>query len=393
MAVVHARQDRRPLIVLMSALAFLAPVLASPLTFDRYRLPVVACAALLAGLVVSTAPVLAPRRGLAFTGLLALLLAPLLPGAWTAAIARTDTTAGAARAWCEANLRADELTLLEPYAPRLLSLREAAQQANTPLAESASPAWRERMRTRRAWAALPLPTLVAGRCAVTVHTADGRTQDVTVFEHASDFDRVLYDDRLLAGVDVVITSSAQRARFEADSARYSDACAFYRTLDVHYPVAARFESDAQHSGPAITIHRRSRSAPAPAPLPLAWWTERIPEAARSAATRVHVANDTLSAHPAADANGEPALWESLAYAMIQLDRPSPAQRLMLAELWVKPYSQWACLLAVESSVGVNDWRAVRDAVSRTRAASRGAALDPALLEREREAQLRLRARK
>ncbi|MCE9627390.1 MAG: glycosyltransferase family 39 protein [Candidatus Eisenbacteria bacterium] len=409
MAVVHAKQDRRALIVLACALAFLAPVLVSPLTFDRYRLPVVACAALLAGLVVSTAPVLTPRRGVAFAGLLVLLLGPLVPNAWTAAIARTGTTAGEARAWCESNLRADELTLLEPYAPRLLSLREAAQQANTPLAESASPAWRERMRTRRAWAALPLPTLVAGRCVVTVHTADGRTQDVTVFEHASDFDRVLYDERLLAGVDVVITSSAQRARFEADSVRYADACAFYRTLDAHYPVAARFESDAQHSGPAITIHRRSATAPAPAPLPLDWWTERIPEPARAAAARVHLPDDTLSSHPAVDAAGEPTPWvraltplytmqlaqftESLAYAMIQLDRPAPAQRLMLAELWVKPYSQWACLLAVESSVGMNDWRAVRDAVARTRAAVRGAALDPALVEREREALTRLAAKR
>lgn len=409
MAVVHARQDRRPLLVLACALAFLAPVLASPLTFDRYRLPVVACAALLAGLVVSTAPVLAPRRGPAFMGLLALLLAPLLPGAWTAAVARTGTTAGAARAWCEANLRADELTLLEPYAPRLLSLSEAATQANSPLAESASPEWRERMRTRRAWAALPLPTLVAGRCVVTVHTADGRAEDVTVFEHASDFDRVLYDERLLAGVDVVITSSAQRARFEADSVRYADACAFYRTLDAHYPVAARFESDARTSGPVITVHRRGENAPVPAPLPLDWWTERIPEAFRAAASRVHRLDDTTTVHAARDANGEPTPWvralaplyatqlatftESLAYAMIQLDRAAPAQRLMLAGLWVQPHSQWACLLAVESSVGVGDWPAVRDAVARTRAAVRGAPLDPALLAREREALARLGVRR
>ncbi len=407
MAVVHARQDRRALIVLACALAFLAPVLASPLTFDRYRLPVVACAALLAARVTSAAPALAPRRGAAFVGLLALLLGPLLPGAWTAAIARTGTTAGDARAWCEANLDSNAMTLLEPYAPELLPRREAALFADTPLAESASPAWRERVRTRRSWSALRLPTLVAGRCTVELRSQGDVAHEVTVFEHAADFDRVLYDERLLACFDVVITSSAQRGRFEADPVRYADACAFYRTLDRLYPIVASFATDAQHSGPLIQVHRRASTTGPREALPMDWWTARIPTDYRREAMAVLAPGDTSLA--SATPTGEPAEWvrglrplyatqlarfsEALAHTLIELDRPAPAQQLMLAELWVQPQSQWACLLAVESSVGLGDWAAVRDAVARTRAASPGVALDPALLAREHDALTQLGARR
>lgn len=400
--------DRRPLVVLLAGLAFLAPVLASPLTFDRYRLPVVACAALLAGYAAVRGIAGESRPRWAAVSAVLLLLAPIAAPAWTAARSRGGTTAGAARAWCEANLGPGELVLLEPYAPALLSTRQAALEASSPLARNGSPEWRERYERRRSWQAYALPTLVAGTCAVDLTLPDGGTQAVTVFEHASDLDRVLYDERLLAGVDVMITSSAQRGRFEADSVRYADACAFYRHLDEHYPVVARFESDADHSGPMIAVHRRAAGTPEPEPLPRDWWTQRMPEEYRLEATRLLSPDDTASVRATAGPDGEPAPWvqglvplyatqfarfaESLAHALIELDRPAPAQRLMLAELWVMPRSQWACLLAVEASVGLGDWESVRDAVERTRAATPKGPLDPALLSREAEAQRHITSR-
>lgn len=408
LALARARRDPRLVTLVLAGAGLLAPVLASPLRFERYLIGGLAVAALLAGVawvsLLARTPVRARLAALAL--LLAATFAPLVRPAAVAALARGGTTAGEARAWCEANLPTTAITLMEPYGPELPSRRMVRSASSSALTASASPAWQARIRDRRSWAVERVPTLVAGRCVVTLHPPSGVPTDITVFEHASDFDRVLYDTRLLAGVDYFISTSAQRARFEADTARYADACAFYRVLDAHFPVVARFESGPEHSGPAIVVHRSAGTLPAPAALGEQWWAERLPIEYRRAAARVLNTDTALTTVD--PGSGEPASWvrgarplyesqlarfaEDLAYDLIQADRPAPAQRLMLAALAVRPASQWTCLLAVEASVGVGDWRAVRDAIGRTRRALSGAAMDPALLEREREAIARLRHR-
>jgi hypothetical protein len=54
-----------------------------------------------------------------------------------------------------------------------------------------------------------------------VKSALGPAVDVEVFPHAADFNRMVYEPRLLQGVDYFATSSAVRGRFEADTARYA----------------------------------------------------------------------------------------------------------------------------------------------------------------------------
>ena len=401
LAFARARRDPRLVTLALARAGLLAPVLASPLRFERYLIGGLAVAALLAGValvsLLARTPVRARLAALAL--LLAATFAPLVRPAAVAALARGGTTAGEARAWCEANLPTTAITLMEPYGPELASRRMVRSASASALTASASPAWQARIRDRRAWAVERVPTLVAGRCVVTLHPPSGVPTDVSVFEHASDFNRVLYDTRLLAGIDYFISTSAQRARFEADTMRYADACAFYRVLDTHFPVVARFESTADQSGPAIVVHRNAGTLPTPAPLGEQWWAERLPIEYRRAAARVLNTDSALTTID--PTTGEPAAWvrgarplydsqlatfaEDLAYDLIQADRPAPAQRLMLAALAVRPASQWTCLLAVEASVGVHDWAAVRAAIGLTRSALRGAAMDPALIDREREA--------
>src|SRR5262249_23557431 len=152
-----------------------------------------------------------------------------------------------------------------------------------------------------------IPALVAGTCVVTLVPPGRPPVDVTVFAHASDFNGVVYDPRLLAGVDYVITSSAIRARFAADPLRYWGPCALYRLLGSTATVAARFASGRGVSGPALTIYRLPAGGLAPRPLGTWWWTENVPRAFRAQATALLAPGAPVPASPTL-ANGAPAPW-------------------------------------------------------------------------------------
>src|SRR5262249_48692156 len=158
----------------------------------------------------------------------ALCVATALPAAvraWGAASTRATTTTAEARGWIAAHLSSDVLILMEPYGPELLTRREAPGGEDTPLLQDASPAMRARALARPWWSAVGLPALVAGTCVVRLQPRSGPAADVTVFQQAADFNRVIYDTRLLAGVDYVLTTDAMRGRFEADPVRYAVPCA------------------------------------------------------------------------------------------------------------------------------------------------------------------------
>src|SRR5262249_30688657 len=211
---------------------------------------------------------------------------------------------------------------------------------------------------------------------------------------AADFNRVIYDTRLLAGVDYVLTTDAMRGRFEADPVRYAVPCAFYRHLDSAATVAASFASSASVSGPGIRIYRLASGAAAPEPLGLWWWAERIPDAFRHRAG-ARLAPALASTGSLEAAPGVPSPWvfglkrlyeiqlrafaEDLAWNLLALDRPAPAGRLMDAELAITPESQLACFLRMESCRSLGDWRGARAAYERTAAVTRAAAMDSSLV--------------
>jgi hypothetical protein len=385
-------------LVALTALAFLAPVLASPLRFERYLLGVIPPACVLAGMAAMWAASLVPMRAraAALTTLLLAAAAPVATRAWAVAIAASTTTESQARRWIAEHVSRDALIMMEPYGPYLRTRREASDVEDLPFLEQASPALRARYESRPWWSAVHLPVLVAGTCVVRVHPPSGPPQDLAVFEHAADFNRVLYDTRLLAGVDYVLTTDAVRGRFEADTARYAAPREFYRHLDEHATVVARFRSSASVSGPMILVYRLAADSAATRlpPLDRWWWAERIPDDFRRQADALLAPGVPLGGAVEL-APGVPAPWvlaaralydiqirrfaEDLAWNLLALDRASPAARLMDAEQAILPGSQLACLFHMEACRNLGDWPGARAAFERTAAVTRAAAMDSSLV--------------
>jgi uncharacterized membrane protein YbaN (DUF454 family) len=383
--------------VMLAGAAFLVPVVASPLRFERYLVGVLPAAALAAGLAASFAVErLAGRARVVAGSALALAISiPALAGGAASAATAARSTQRLALEWCSAHVGHENLILTESYGPPLLTRRAAAIAAESELLPRASPAMRARFLARPWFSAVRIPALVAGTCVVELKPAGRAPEDVAVFPHASDFNRVVYDPRLLAGVDYVITSSAIRARFAADRARYAAPCAFYRLLDSTAVVAARFDSGPGVSGPEIVIYRLpDASSAAGDTLGTWWWTEHIPLEYRARAGAL-LSPGMPTRTEATGPGGEPAPWviglrgfygsqlayfvQDLAYNLLELGRAGPAKRLAQSALAIDPASQWTCLLMVGACRTLGDWPAARAAFERTAAANPGRAMDVALV--------------
>ena len=398
-----ARPRSAAALVAITAFGFLAPVVLSPLRFERYLLGVIPAACVLAGLAATWAASLVPARarGATLTALIVAAALPVAARAWATARATSTTTESLARRWIASNVSRDALLMMEPYGPLLRTRRQALDVEDLPFLDQASPALRARYESRPWWSAVQLPVLVAGTCIVRVHPPSGPAVDLPVFEHASDFNRVLYDTRLLAGVDYVLTTDAVRGRFEADTTRYAAPCAFYRYLDQHATVAARFRSSRSASGPDILVYQLAADTTARlAALDRWWWAERIPEDFRRQAGAL-LAPGVPAIEAVELAPGVPAPWvlaahalydiqlrrfaEDLAWNLLALDRPAPAGRLMDAEQAILPWSQLACMFRMEACRDLGDWQGARAAFERTAAVTRAAAMDSSLVSGYAEA--------
>lgn len=389
--------------VTMAGVAFFVPVAMSPLRFERYLLGVIPAAALCAGLAASFAAsrFTGRARWLAGAALALAISLPALAAAFVIAPDAALSTQRQALEWCASHLGHECLILTESYGPPLLTRQGAARAADSRLLSRASPAMRARFLGRPWFSAVRIPSLVAGTCVVTLHPAGRAPVDVTVFPHAADFNDVLYDPRLLAGVDYVITSSAMRGRFTADPARYALPCAFYSLLDSMALVAARFDSRPGVSGPAIVIYRLAGArSHAPDSLGPWWWTEHIPLDYRLQAAAV-LSPGAPTRTQATGPDGEPASWvlglkelydsqiaffaQDLAYNLVELDRPERARPLMRAALAIDPGNEWACLLMVEISRALGDWAGARTAFERLAATHPTRRFDAALVAEYAEA--------
>lgn len=407
LAITRERRSRTWPTLALFAVAFVAPVLASPLRFERYLVPVIPAAALLAALALFAAaerlPTARRRLGIALAVLVCAVPA-VFAGGRASASAETSSQAEA-KAWCVDHISVDNIVVTESYGPELRSHRDATSEDASELSRSASATMQERARARRWWRSVRLPGLVAGHCNVVLVSRDGARREAMVFQHASDFASVVYDPRLLAGADFVITSSAVRGRFEADPVRYARPCAFYARLDSVALVVARFPSRAGVSGPAITVYAldaAARARIAGTPLGPWWWTEHIPEEYRRTATQF-LAPGTNAAAPDADTTafawrlGLASLYreqlqplsEELAWNLIDVDRSALAGQLMAATLRIQPASAWACLLGVEAAQLTGDWPGVLDAYDRHAAVVDPRSIDPAVAAIARQARTHL----
>jgi hypothetical protein len=387
--------------LLLFGTTFLAPVVLSPLRFERYLLSVLPAVGLLAGVAI-TALVSRPapsRRRWVAAGLASALALPTIAAAVPAALRGVTTTQLEARRWCLKHVGPRDVLIQERYGARLPTRTQQRFDLQSTLVANASPSVRERYLRRPFFAATLLPLSVGGSCTAMLRAPNGEAVEVEVFPHASDFNRVVYDPRLLAGVDYVVTAQSMRGRFEADPARYAGPLSFYAHLDSFATVVARFTPHDRVTGSEITIHRLGRSdtsgtAPAVV-LGRWWWTDHIPERFRRQANQVLDPARTGTTAPAGP-DGAPAPWvrglrdlynarltyfcEELAANLIDAGRFTPARRLMDAELAVTPDDPRACDLYVQACLGSRDLPAARVAIERMVASnSDPRAVPPSLL--------------
>lgn len=215
--------------------------------FDRYMLPLLLPLALgLAGTWlwlearIRGFAVRAPRRwgpALTSSGLVLFALAVLVPPAVTSARllrqqGRPSTLQAAKRYFVE-TLGEHELTYaMEPYTPLLPRdrRRELAQQ---PAFARLTPAQRQRLLDGPAFQVVIIP-MYSGLTGL------------------SDF---YYDLRHYLPIDIIVTSSAVRGRYERNPERYGRQIQFYRDLDTYAECTRAFAPDAKTRGPEIRVYR------------------------------------------------------------------------------------------------------------------------------------------
>jgi hypothetical protein len=384
----------------LALLAFAVPISIGRAEAERYLIPVLPLAVvfLVAGLLEITGrlrPPLARPAPLALIGLFA------IPGLWagvrSSGSSPEDTQIAALR-WCESRAGEGTLIVQESYSGPLLSRALRVQMLRDTERLGASPIVRRRIEASRGFATVTIPLAVSGRTRTTVRRPGREPVELEVAPHVVDLNRMVYEPRLLAGVDLVMTSSAVRHRFEADRPRFVVENRFYALLDSTAEIAARIAARGPQSGPDITIYRlgpRAREAIADlGPLDPLWWVESVPRAYRERANALFARPGELPALAPRGADGEPSPWarslrglyeervdpfvSALAVELRQLDRCAPARALAHATLEIMPGNVQACLLHADCSATLGEWRAARAAIERAIAAIGAAGAPPAL---------------
>lgn len=389
--------------VWLALLAFALPMTLARLEAERYLVPVLPLAGLLAAAAALELAALLPARARSagrIAGTLALALPALAVGTAAGAAGR-DSTQLAARRWCEAQLGPDALMVEEAYGAQPLTRVRALEVMSAAPFRSASPEARRRFLARRWLRVVQLPLSVAGRSSSRVQPPEGPAVEIEIFPHAADFNRLVYDPRVLNAVDYVLTSSAVRERFAADTVRFGAERSFYRLLDEHAEQAVRFRSGAGVMGPEIAIYRlgaagRAAAAAAGRLDPL-WWTRAIPDAYRRRveavlpdAWRTGGAPRTPRGAPAPWVQSLAAVYEerlrpfaqAMALNLAELDRLEPAREFSAATLEVLPGDAEACLLYATASGRAGRWGDARAALERSLAWLEPAGGAPAFLRLE-----------
>jgi len=380
----RARPDAS--LVWLALLAFGLPIAFARVEAERYLLPLLPLAAVLVAELVLAAAERIPRParapGLAVAALV--LASPALAASARAVLASDADSRIAARRWCEAHLTQRDLIVQELYCAPLPGRIEWLTARGGALYGAASPELKRRYDARRWFSSVTLPLAVVGNSTNRVRPSSGPPVDIEVFPHAADFNRLVYEPRLLQGVDYFATSSAVRGRFEADTARYAAEHRFYALLDSTAEVAARFHPRMAGGGPEIVLYRlgeRAQSALAGlGPLDPLWWAETIPRGYRERAE-----NALRAERPGGVAvrleDGSPAAWVlslrpvyqyllgdfavAMGSELADHGRYAEGRRLATATLVVAPEDAQACVLYFACCARIGDWGAARAVIERT----------------------------
>jgi 4-amino-4-deoxy-L-arabinose transferase-like glycosyltransferase len=402
---VHLPGTARTRLVLWACLlVFGVPVALAHIEVERYLVPVLPFAALLAAdAALSVAGLVAARaRPAARVALAALLTLPSLAAGFGSAALDADATRVEARRWIERHLTTRELILQETYGAPLLERMTAVAVRTGRVFRSASPEAQRAYAARHWMSAVQLPLAVTGRVTNKITGPDGATAEIQVVPHAVDLNPPFYDPRLLAGVDVMVTSSMVRGRFEQEPARYPAPNRLYALLDSTAEVAARFEHHGSTSGPTIVIYRLTprtrRAVEALGPLPPLWWAEGIPAAYREAAERMLAPADRRHPDRLEDSAGEPTAWVAslaplfrerfrpfaqwMAMELIERGAYDPARRLAYGIVLMAPGNVTATLTCAAACERMGAWSDARAVIERALRLMSGAGPPPGALRLE-----------
>lgn len=381
-------RERREEAVLWIALAgFAVPVFTARVEAERYMVPVLVPAALLAAAALADLAGRAPGRVRAAARALApvALLAPVVWTVLPAALASPVSTQILAARWFERHASPAELIVQEAYgAPLHTRLRALDMRAHPRFAEASEPA-RERYLARPAFRAVQLPLTTVGPGTVVVPGVDGHEVTVQLADHAVAFNDLSYDPRLFAGADYVVTTSAVRGRFTADARRFPVETAFYRLLDATAEVAGAIAPSRDAAGPEITIYRLTRafrdSAEAMPPIDPLWWAATLPMTGRRALESRALPPEARVDGALRTPDGAPAPWvlrldrmyaslvrpfaHPMSVYLAELGRTRGARFFAAATLEVMPLDIEACLVYTTACAAEGAWAAARRAAERT----------------------------
>lgn len=378
LAIAAWRTSRERALLWLALLAFGAPVAMARIEAERYVIPLLPFVALLAAdaalAIAARVPERARRPALA-----ALALALLIPAAVTglrAGGSLGDYTRIEARRWIEAHAAPDDIVVQELYGAPLLERAHVRRMHMGRIYAAAGPAARRAYDARPSFRAVTLPLTVVGMKTITLTPRDGgASQEVEVVARPADLNPPVYDPRLFAAVDWVITSSAVRGRFEGDSAAYAGVLRFYALLDSTAELTARFVSRGTNTGPDVTMYRltpRTRAAIAAlGPLPPLWWTEAVLPTFRERAEALLLPPERRGREPLLNSNGAPATWvrtlapvfesrfaplvRPLALELTEAGRAAAANPLARAVLALRPDDSEMGMIAVRGTGDAGDW--------------------------------------
>jgi dolichyl-phosphate-mannose-protein mannosyltransferase len=377
--------------------AFGLPISLASIDAERYLLPIVVTASMLATIAWHGASqMLATRspRWLPAT-LLALVLIPAMLGGWRALGRGRVQTQVEARRWCDSNLPHDALIVQEGYSARLPTNLQKQDFKQRPAYTLASESIKKRLDAIRAYHVVVIPLEVAGGVSARVPVPGRAPVEVALFNHASDLSAVFYDPALLRGVSYVMTSGAVRSRYEADASRYRAEAGFYSWLDQHGEVVARFDPGARSDGPGIVVYKLPDGVEAyeSATLDTLWWVAVLPA---DHCARVDRALREAGVSPAPDESGgeqsacdamrtdlfrsrvEP-FTMALANELAVLNRNAAARELARAILATDPSNLDACIVAGVTSGRMGKWTDALALIQRTIVA-RGATNEAPVLD-------------
>lgn len=393
------REPRHTLILLWSLLApYAMSISGARMAALRYSVPLAALVSLCGAIAILAAAdrylsrFRPPRHraGLAVV-LAAIVVLPAMWGGIPAAAAGSDTTFSQARRWCEANFDQETIIVQESWGAGLRTQRDIRALSSQPAFSRASMERREAYTSSPQYRSVVLPLATQGDIRVGLTSVSGDRESVILFAHAADLNAIYYDPALYAGVDIMLTSSTVRGRYEANPERFEVQRRFYDYLERSADEVVRFTPHGTIIGSEIRIYRMPEirlggSGETARALNPYWWVDGVPKKIRLAIEEIGVPQHLRTGGEVWSRDGRPAAWMRglwrfydryvrvylgpLSQHLAELDRCEEARAYSGALLAVMPKLDIASARYSHCASRMGDWGDARAVLMGTLAALR-----------------------